>query len=55
MNGATCFAVRIINIPAEKLDATIIVRPYYTYECDGEQITIYGDNWAQSYNGALNG
>ena len=52
--GATSYAVRIINIPAEHLDTEIIARPYFVCEADGEQIVIYGEDQIQSYNGALN-
>ena len=52
--GATSYAVRIINIPAEHLDTEIIARPYFVCEADGEQIIIYGEEQIQSYNGALN-
>ncbi len=52
--GATSYAVRIINIPTEKLNAEIIVRPYFIYEdLSGEQIVVYGQDQIQSYNGAL--
>ena len=53
--GATSYAVRIINIPADELDTEIIARPYFVFECDGEEIVIYGEDQIQSYNGALNG
>ena len=53
-DGTPSFAVRILNIPADHVDTIIIARPYITYECDGEIITVYGEDQAQSYNGALN-
>ena len=49
------YAVRIINIPADKLDAEITFCSYLQYECEGEVITVYGDDIVASYNGALNG
>ena len=49
-----CFAIRILNIPAEHQDTAITARPYITYECDGEIITAYGEEQVESYNGALN-
>ena len=36
------FAVRIVNIPNANLATEIYARPYYTYEVDGEEFTIYG-------------
>lgn len=37
------YAVRIINIPDHATQAEIYARPYYTYELNGEQVTVYGD------------
>lgn len=55
-NGATSYAVRVINIPSEHLDTTIIARSYFVYEdAYGDQITVYGADWATSYNAELNG
>ena len=47
------YAIRIVNIPAEQLDTTIIARSYISYECGGEIITIYGEDIATSYNAEL--
>ena len=47
------YAIRIVNIPAENLDTVITARSYLTYECDGELITIYGEDIATSYNAEL--
>ena len=47
------YAIRIINIPADKLDTEITARPYFTYECEGELITVYGEEQVASYNGVL--
>ena len=56
MNGAVCFAVRIINIPAAHLDTEITVRSYFTYvNAEGAEITVYGEDWTTSYNAVLNG
>ena len=45
------YAIRIINIPNAYVGNEIYARPYYTYELDGEEYTIYGDivhdNYAQ--------
>ena len=53
-NGATSFAVRIINIPEANLDTVITAAPYYVYEADGETITVYGADVANSYNNVAN-
>jgi len=53
--GNTCYAVRILNIPAAHLDTVITARPYYVYEnAEGEQITVYGEDYTATYNGVLN-
>lgn len=43
------FAVRILNIPDANLGNDIYARPYYTYEVDGEEFTIYGDIVCNNY------
>ena len=48
-NGDMFFAVRIVNIPDEGVATQIYARPYYTYEINGEQVTIYGDTNNDSY------
>ena len=48
-NGDMFFAVRIINIPDEHVGTQIYARPYYTYECNGEQVTIYGNIEDENY------
>ena len=47
--GEVSYAVRIINIPDEYTDRVIYARPYYTYECEGEIKTVYGDITSDSY------
>ena len=37
------YAVRILNIPNASVGTEIYARPYYVYELDGEEYTIYGD------------
>ncbi len=37
------YAVRIINIPDHGTETEIYARPYYTYDLNGEQVTVYGD------------
>ena len=49
------FAVRVIHIPAEKLDAAITATPYIVVEIDGVATTIYGEAQVASYNDVLNG
>ena len=39
---SAAFAVRIINIPDASVGTEIYARPYYVYEVDGEEFTIYG-------------
>ena len=47
------FAVRVTNIPWEKSDAVIYARCYYVYECDGEQVVVYGDIFGVNYDNNL--
>ena len=47
------FATRIIDIPDTARERTIYARPYYVVEVDGQQITVYGDVDAASYNSVL--
>lgn len=47
------FAVRIINIPEKGMDTQIYARPYYVYECDGEEVVVYGDVDATTYQTEL--
>ncbi len=44
------YAVRIVNIPDAGAATTIYARPYYTYELDGEEVTVYGDVESDSYD-----
>ena len=50
---AAAFAVRIRNIPEANHDAAIYARPYYVYDYNGTEITVYGDVVGASYNGKL--
>ena len=43
------FAVRVVNIPDAYTSTTVYARPYYTYELDGQQVTIYGDVVSDNY------
>lgn len=52
---APFFAIRIINIPEAHFGTTITARPYFIYEdATGEQIVVYGEETAATYNGVLN-
>ena len=53
-DNATSYAVRIINIPDSGVSTTIYARPYYTYELDGEQVTVYGTIENDSYEHVAN-
>lgn len=44
------FAVRVVNIPDVHSDSLVYVRPYYTYTLNGEQTTVYGDIYSNSYD-----
>lgn len=48
------YAVRVTNIPWEYSDAIIYARPYYVYECDGEEVVVYGDVYAANYDDNVN-
>lgn len=50
---SAAFAVRITNIPDSKADAAIYARPYYVFDLNGTEITVYGDVVGASYNGKL--
>ena len=53
-DDATSYAVRIVNIPDSGVSTTIYARPYYTYELDGEQVTVYGTIESDSYEHVAN-
>lgn len=44
------YAVRVTNIPLEYSDWVIYARGYYVYECDGEEVVVYGDVYAANYD-----
>ncbi len=50
-DGSITYAVRIINIPDHATETEIYVRPYYIYELNGEQVTVYGDLAHNNYAG----
>ena len=45
------FAARVTNVPLDHVDTLVYARPYYVFEQDGEEIVVYGDVYARSYNG----
>jgi len=50
---SAAFTVRIRNIPAENYDSGIYARPYYIFDLNGTEITVYGDIVGATYNGKL--
>ena len=50
--SSASYAVRVINIPDHGVNTTIYARPYYTYEVNGEQVTVYGNIESESYEHA---
>ena len=48
------YAVRVTNIPWEYTDAAIYARGYYVYECDGEEVVVYGKVFATNYDNTIN-
>ena len=50
---SAAFSVRIKNIPEANYDTGIYARPYYVFDYNGTQITVYGDIVGASYNGKL--
>lgn len=49
------FAVRILDIPDRHTATDIFARPYYVYDKNGTEVTVYGDTLAGNYDGTLNG
>ena len=49
LNGVISYAVRIINIPESHTGTLIYARPYYIFEYNGRQITVYSDIVCDSY------
>ena len=46
------FAVRIVNLPDIALSVNIYARPYYVYEVEGEEVTVYGAIKSDNYTHA---
>ena len=53
LDNSASFAVRVTEIPENHYDTVITARPYVIYEADGVEITVYGEEQADSYNGIL--
>lgn len=53
IDSSITYAVRVVNIPDANAGALIYARPYYTYELGGEQVTVYGDIYSNSYDAIL--
>ena len=43
------YVMRIVNIPESHMSTVIYARPYYVFEYNGRQITVYGDIAFDSY------
>ena len=50
---SAAFTVRIRNIPEANYDTGIYARPYYIFDLNGTEITVYGDIVGATYNGKL--
>ena len=50
-DGSMGYAVRIINIPDNGTSTEIYARPYYVYNVDGEEVTVYGALSHANYDG----
>ena len=50
-DAESSYAVRIVNIPASHKGTMIYARPYYVFEFNGKQITVYGDIHSDSAAG----
>ena len=50
---SAAFSVRIRNIPEANYDSGIYARPYYIFDYNGTEVTVYGDIVGASYNGKL--
>ena len=50
---SAAYTVRIRNIPEANYDTGVYARPYYVFDYNGTEITVYGDIVGASYNGKL--
>lgn len=53
-NDSLSFAVRICDIPDRHIGTSIYARPYYVYQEDGVEVTIYGEIRSGNYAKAAN-
>ena len=47
------YAVRVTNIPVQYSDWILYARGYFIYECDGEQVVVYGDTYSANYDNRI--
>ena len=47
------YAVRVTNIPVQYSDWILYARGYFIYECDGEQVIVYGDTYSANYDNRI--
>ena len=52
-SDSAAFSVRIRNIPEANYDTGVYARPYYVFDYNGTEITVYGDIVGATYNGKL--
>lgn len=50
MEDSISFAVRIVNIPSQGKNTLIHARPYYVYSDGKEEVVVYGETVARTYN-----
>ena len=50
---SAAYTVRVRNIPEANYDSAIYARPYYVFDYNGTEITVYGDIVGATYNGKL--
>ena len=43
LNGVISYAVRVANIPESAKNTVIYMRPYYVFDYNGTEVTVYGD------------
>lgn len=53
-NDSLSFAVRVCDIPDKHIGTSVYARPYYVYQEDGVEVTIYGEIRSNNYAKAAN-
>ena len=48
------YAVRVTNIPWMHSESVVYARGYYVYECDGEEVVVYGAVCSANYDNSIN-